>query len=91
MDDDDARRVICGVIAQAIEDYRDLVALGRIVNGKAVRTRRAVRVIAGYGNIAEVESLLVFFEPGGLLDKLLVQFGIQINPRVIRRRLGLGQ
>lgn len=88
LNDDGARRFICAVVEQAVEDFKILVRRGRIVNGQAMPSERQT-IAAGYEYQDHVKRLLHFFQPGGPMDMWLGAAGIQINPNLIRERLGI--
>jgi hypothetical protein len=81
-----ARAVICGIVEQAVTDFKVLAAAGRIVNG-AVIPGNGRRVI-GYRTDAEIQSLLDFFT-SGVMDEWIFFTGIRINPNLIREKLGI--
>lgn len=83
-----ARRLICGMIEQAVLDFKGLVETGRIVNGVVLPCARTRRYDTDYRTPAEVKDLLDFFTKGALDEWLLVG-GIRINPNLIREKLGI--
>lgn len=81
---DSARALLIAVIEQAVNDFKDLAAAGRIVNG-SVRPGRAV---SGYPGDAEVLALLDFFN-SEVIDQWIFLARIRINPNLIREKFGL--
>jgi hypothetical protein len=81
---DSARALLIGVIEQAVNDFKELAAAGRIVNG-TVKPGQAVR---GYNRDAEVQALLDFFN-SDVIDQWIFLARIRLNPNLIREKLGL--
>src|SRR5580693_5055258 len=81
-----ARALLCAVIEQAVTDFKELVAAGRIVNGTVMPAGR--RPVRDYRTDAAVQALLDFFT-GGVMDEWIFLAGIRINPNLIREKLGI--
>ena len=82
----DARALLIAVIEQAVNDYKDLAAAGRIVNGTVMPTERSE--ICGYRTDADVQALVDFFT-SRVIDEWVEAGRIRINPNLIREKLGL--
>ncbi len=86
--DDGAKRLVCAVVEQAVADFKLLVRHGRIVNGKAMPSKRR-KIFGGYEYQDHVKQLLHFFAPGGPMDTWFLIAGIKINPNLVRQKLGI--
>ena len=82
----DARSLLIAVIEQAVVDFKDLAAAGRIVNGTVMPTDKPH--IRGYWNDVEVQALVDFFT-SSVIDEWVYLARIRINPNLIREKLGL--
>lgn len=79
-----ARALLIAVIEQAVIDFKELAAAGRIVNG-TVKPGKSVR---GYGADADIQALVDFFN-SDVMDEWIYLARIKINPNLIREKLGL--
>ena len=84
-----ARRLVAAVVEKAIEDYRFLVSHGGIVDGNAMPSKTTKKDGTAYQHEDEIKELLDFFRPGGPMDNWLRAAGININPNLIRKKLGI--
>lgn len=78
-----------GIIKQAVEDYKDLVRSGVIVDGKLAVTQMPRKVCDGI-TIPEVKDLIAFFKDENI-GILLGLGGINIEPHRFRKQLGMPQ
>ncbi|HEX3625121.1 MAG TPA: hypothetical protein VH280_06835 [Verrucomicrobiae bacterium] len=78
------RALLIAVIEQAVNDFKELAAAGRIVNG-TVKPGKSCR---GYETDADVQSLVNFFN-SNVMDEWIFLARIKINPNFIREKLGL--
>ncbi|HEV2455537.1 MAG TPA: hypothetical protein VGY98_14830 [Verrucomicrobiae bacterium] len=81
-----ARALLIAILEQAVTDFKDLVAAGRIVDGKVMpATGPAIR---DYARNSDVQALVDFFN-SSVMDEWIYQGRIRINPNLIREKLGL--
>ncbi|MGH7941194.1 MAG: hypothetical protein ACREE6_04725 [Limisphaerales bacterium] len=81
-----ARSLLVAVIEQAVTDFKELAAAGRIANGIVMPAGRSN--ICGYRTDAEVRALVDFFN-SQVIDEWIYLTRIRINPNLIREKLGL--
>jgi hypothetical protein len=79
-----ARALLIAVIEQVVNDFKELAAAGRIVNG-TVTPGKAIR---GYETEADIQALLDFFH-SDVMDEWIFLARVKINPNFIREKLGL--
>ncbi|HEV2331248.1 MAG TPA: hypothetical protein VGY56_20900 [Verrucomicrobiae bacterium] len=79
-----ARALLIAVIEQAVNDFKELAAAGRIVNG-TVMPGTGIR---DYKTDADIQALVDFFN-SDVIDEWIFLGRIQINPNFIREKLGL--
>lgn len=80
------RALLMAAIEQAVTDFKELAAAGRIVGDRvAAGNGHGPR---GYRNDAETRALVDFFN-SPVMDEWIFQAQIPINPDFIREKLGL--
>lgn len=101
IDIDGARRLGAAVIEQAIHDHRALSAKGYIVGGKVLlqqpdqmrpefeRQMRKQKVRGNHVTRKACFELLEFFQPGGTMERWISLAKLDIDPDMIRSRLGI--
>lgn len=87
LNDNGARLLICAVVEQAVSDFKLLSKRGRIVSGKIIRKGNG----GGFVRDAENQAIqtLHFFSKAGPLDEWLAVAGIEVNPNLVRKKLGI--
>lgn len=89
-----ARQLVAAIIAQGINDYKAMEARGWVMNGKVLlpkklaRARKTKKTLGIVGQRAVCEEMVMFFQPGGMMDRWVEMAALDICPSRIRSELG---
>jgi len=80
------RNLVIAIVQQAVDDVKALTQAGVVQNGRIVMSTMPRKVCEGM-TIPEVKDTLYFFEDANI-SRYLSLGGIDIEPKVIRSKLG---
>lgn len=82
------RRLCAAVIETAVDDYRMHTRAGRIAGGKLTSKREGVKRNGAHHSQTDAAQVLHFFRDG-CLDAWVDVGGLQIDPGMMRSKLGI--